>query len=59
VAAWKALGIESVRMLVQWKRVAPSPNSSKQPSGFNPSNPNDPKYNFAVDARSTACAPRA
>jgi Cellulase (glycosyl hydrolase family 5) len=51
VAAWKALGIDTVRMFVQWKRVAPSLNSSKQPAGFHPSNPNDPKYDFApVDA---------
>jgi Cellulase (glycosyl hydrolase family 5) len=51
IASFKALGVDTVRMFVLWRRVAPGPNSQTQPSNFNPANPNDPKYNFAqIDA---------
>jgi Cellulase (glycosyl hydrolase family 5) len=51
VASFKALGIDTVRMFVQWRRVAPSSSSRTQPAHFNPSDPNDPKYDFSqVDA---------
>jgi len=51
ITAFKALGVDTVRMFVSWRRVAPSSSSRTQPSHFNPSNPNDPKYDFSqVDA---------
>ncbi len=48
IAAWKALGVDSVRTFVSWQRVSPGISDKTKPGGFNPSNPNDPKYDFAT-----------
>src|SRR5262245_43728593 len=49
-AAWKDLGVREVRVQAHWWTSAPGAKSTKKPSGFNASNPNDPQYNWsAVD----------
>jgi hypothetical protein len=35
-----ALGVDTVRALVLWNRIAPSPTSSTRPAGFDATNPN-------------------
>ncbi len=41
---FKSLGVGMVRVYVAWNRIAPF----TRPSGFKPSNPNDPNYNWAI-----------
>jgi hypothetical protein len=41
---FKSLGVGIVRVYVAWNRVAPF----TRPAGFNPSDPNDPHYNWAI-----------
>jgi hypothetical protein len=36
---FRALGVTQVRIFLGWGSIAPSPNSSKRPAGFNASNP--------------------
>jgi hypothetical protein len=48
VAAWQALGVDVARVQVSWARVAPTPNAPAPPPGFQPSNPDDPAYNWGV-----------
>lgn len=46
VAAWKAAGIESVRIQVRWAGAAPGELSPTMPFGFHPSDPDDPQYRW-------------
>jgi hypothetical protein len=46
-AQWRSMGVEYVRVQAYWNALSPSPNSPTIPSGFDPSNPNDPRYNWA------------
>jgi hypothetical protein len=39
VEEWRELGIDTVRIQVQWSRVAPDPRAYDPPQGFNPANP--------------------
>jgi hypothetical protein len=39
IEEWRELGIDTVRIQVQWSRVAPSPRSYDPPEGFNPGDP--------------------
>lgn len=51
VAAWSRLGIDVARIQVSWARVAPGPDGPLMPPGFEPSNPDDPGYNWTrIDA---------
>ncbi|MEV4419650.1 hypothetical protein AB0L40_06665 [Patulibacter sp. NPDC049589] len=34
VAQWKASGVENVRMFAEWAHIAPSPDATKPPAGF-------------------------
>lgn len=53
--AMQSLGASTVRISVIWSQVAPG--GSIEPSGFNPSNPADPHYNWTVvDAAVRAAA---
>src|SRR5665811_1654954 len=36
----RSLGVARVRVFVVWNSIAPSPNSSRKPHGFSPSDPN-------------------
>jgi hypothetical protein len=46
VAAWKALGIDTVRVHVRWYGIAPAKNRKRPPKGFRGQNPNDPHYHW-------------
>jgi hypothetical protein len=54
VAAWKAAGVDSVRVQVRWVAVAPDPLSPAMPFGFDPTNPDDPGYNWEYLDRAIA-----
>ncbi len=43
-----ALGIDSVRLHARWIAVAPRPNDRRRPADFDPSDPDDPGYNWAA-----------
>jgi hypothetical protein len=45
-ADWSRLGVDIVRVHAHWWSVAPSAKSTKRPSGFHPTDPNDPKYSW-------------
>jgi len=47
VKAWAALGIDDVRIFVQWQAIAPANGATKAPAGFNGADPNSPGYNWA------------
>jgi hypothetical protein len=47
---WSRLGVDVVRVQAHWWTIAPSAHSTKRPSGFHATDPNDPKYDWgAVD----------
>jgi hypothetical protein len=47
VAAWAALGIDDVRIFVQWQAIAPANAEVRPPDGFNSADPNSPGYNWS------------
>jgi hypothetical protein len=47
VANWRSMGVDSVRVQAYWDGVSPDPTSPNVPAGFNPSDPNDPQYNWS------------
>ncbi len=47
VAAWASLGIDDVRIFVQWQAIAPGLNDTRPPAGFNGADPNSPLYNWS------------
>ena len=47
VPEWKATGMDVARVLVVWSYVAPGSDRITRPAGFDPSNPDDPQYNWA------------
>jgi hypothetical protein len=47
VADWAALGIDDVRIFVQWQAIAPGIGDVKAPAGFDSANPNSPGYNWS------------
>ena len=47
VNQWAALGIDDVRIFVQWQSIAPGLTSTQAPAGFNSADPNSPGYNWA------------
>jgi hypothetical protein len=42
------LGVDRVRVSAFWRDLAPAATSRRQPSGFDPSNHEDPSYNWGV-----------
>ncbi|MEP6954488.1 MAG: glycosyl hydrolase family 79 C-terminal domain-containing protein, partial [Solirubrobacteraceae bacterium] len=46
VAAWRKLGVDTVRIQVGWSRTVPNPASRQMPADFNPNDPNDPQYQW-------------
>ncbi len=46
VPRWKAAGVDVARVLVIWHYVAPVPGATNAPAGFQPSNPDDPNYDW-------------
>jgi hypothetical protein len=47
VKAWAQLGIDDVRIFVQWQAIAPAPAEVKAPVGFNGADPNSLGYNWS------------
>jgi hypothetical protein len=47
VADWAALGIDDVRIFVQWQAIAPGVGDAKPPAGFDGANPDSPGYNWS------------
>jgi hypothetical protein len=54
VEAWAALGIDDVRIFVQWQAIAPANGATKAPAGFNGADPNSPGYNWSRVDRAVA-----
>jgi hypothetical protein len=48
VAEWQKLGVQQVRILALWSRIAPSAKAKKMPKGFKPANPGAPGYDWAA-----------
>ena len=46
VGQWRRLGVDSVRLQVQWSRVAPDPASAVPPPDFDPANHQDARYRW-------------
>src|SRR6266542_3942323 len=47
VAAWAALGIDDVRIFVQWQAIAPANGEVRAPAGFDSADPNSVGYNWS------------
>jgi hypothetical protein len=45
-ANWRSMGVDSVRVQAYWNAISPAGNSPTPPGGFNPTNPNDPQYDW-------------
>src|SRR5688572_25054338 len=43
----RALGVDVVRVFVQWNRVSPVPFAREKPAGFDIANPDDPGYDWS------------
>ncbi|HYI36776.1 MAG TPA: hypothetical protein VEX39_09245 [Thermoleophilaceae bacterium] len=56
MAEVKYLGGDVVRVFVVWSRVSPQKKSRTVPAGFDPANPNDPQYDWAIYDRFVALA---
>jgi hypothetical protein len=54
VNAWAALGIDDVRIFVQWQAIAPANGGTRAPTGFNGADPNSPGYNWSRVDRAVA-----
>ena len=55
VAKWQAVGVDTVRVLANWGKIAPAPGSPAEPAGFDPTNPDAPGYDWsAMDAAVSA-----
>jgi hypothetical protein len=46
VNAWQQMGVDVVRLQARWWVIAPAGSSKKMPSGFHPSDPSDPRYDW-------------
>jgi hypothetical protein len=47
VGQWRAIGVDSVRVQAYWDALSPNPGSALHPANFDPSNPNDPRYQWS------------
>ena len=48
VAEWRRLGVDDVRILAQWSRIAPRRGSAKPPAGFDASDPSSVGYHWGT-----------
>jgi hypothetical protein len=48
MAIFQALGVDRVRVSAFWDGNAPGANSRRKPSGFDATNPNDPRYRWGA-----------
>ncbi|MHB8691505.1 MAG: hypothetical protein ACYDHH_09695 [Solirubrobacteraceae bacterium] len=54
----KALGVDRLRLTIQWRYIAPKPDSNTRPAGFVASDPNAPAYHWAAYDRIDLLAAR-
>jgi hypothetical protein len=47
VAQWAALGIDDVRIFVQWQAIAPANSAVSPPAGFDSADPDSPGYDWS------------
>jgi hypothetical protein len=47
VAAWRAFGIDVVRIRARWGTIAPALAAHRPPAGFRAGDPGDPRYNWS------------
>ena len=48
VAEWRRSGVDVVRVFARWGLHAPAPADRQRPAGFDPSNPDDPGYDWRI-----------
>ncbi len=48
IPQWASTGVDVARVEAVWHYIAPQPDASVQPAGFNASDPNDPQYNWSA-----------
>jgi hypothetical protein len=48
VAGWRAMGVDVVRIQAYWDAISPDPGATTPPPGFDPGNPDDPRYNWGA-----------
>lgn len=48
VAAWKAIGVDTVRIHAQWFRVSPGAQAKRRPPGFDPADHRDRRYDWGT-----------
>ena len=46
MAAWRASGADTVRIVAEWQKVSPAVTERRPPVGFDPSDPQDPRYTW-------------
>lgn len=56
LAEAKALGVDTVRTFVVWRRVSPAPSADSPPAGFDMGDPNAPGYDWGIYDRFVARA---
>src|SRR3954471_1099860 len=54
VAAWRDMGIETVRLFAQWRTVSPAAEETQPPAGFDAANPDAPGYDWSGLDRAVA-----
>jgi len=47
-ATWADLGVDTVRLFATWNEVSPQSTARRVPAGFDPANPDDPGYDWAL-----------
>src|SRR5919107_3305682 len=48
VASWSSVGIDNVRLFVQWSQVSPDAARTRPPAGFDVANPLSTGYNWSA-----------
>ena len=46
VAAWRASGVDTVRIVAEWQKVSPAVTEQRAPAGFDPADPEDTRYGW-------------
>ncbi len=54
VLEWRKLGIDVVRIHARWVAIAPGQQKRRPPAGFDPTDPDDPHYDFKLVDRAVA-----
>src|SRR4029450_5481331 len=59
VAAWRATGADTVRIVAEWQKVSPAVTERRPPPGFDPGDPDDARYGWGRLERAAQRAPAA